>query len=202
MNCYKQREGKQDLDQQGFDYVKYWNGRYSEGSHSGYGSYGTLGEYKVHFINKFITENDIDFVIDFGCGDGFIASQLKTKYYQGFDVSVEAVFKTRKYKLIADLYCPTLFTPIFKSDLVICLDTLYHITDDSDYKKTLRDIFESSKKYVILYSSTHDEEETSSHVKHRKIIKDIPTTFDVVSISVNPFSNMSSAKFIVLKKRG
>ena len=50
--------------------VEWWERRYSSGGTSGEGSYGRLAEFKAEIVNKFVKENGIDSVVEFGCGDG------------------------------------------------------------------------------------------------------------------------------------
>src|ERR1017187_9705267 len=63
----------------------YWEDRYSGHGNSGTGSYGLLADYKAGVINKFIKENNILKVIDFGCGDGNQLNQFKFLSYIGLD---------------------------------------------------------------------------------------------------------------------
>jgi hypothetical protein len=58
---------------------KYWDNRYKKCGNSGAGSYGKLAEFKADILNKFISKNNIQSVIEFGCGDG---NQLLLANYQ------------------------------------------------------------------------------------------------------------------------
>ena len=53
-----------------FDSKKYWEKRYLKGGDSGDGSYGKLAEFKAKVINRFVKENEIKTIIEWGCGDG------------------------------------------------------------------------------------------------------------------------------------
>lgn len=196
-----------------FDYKDYWNERYRSGGNSGVGSYDKLASYKASFLNHFIEENKIKTVIDFGCGDGAQMSLIHCDSYLGLDVSREAINKCSQ--LVAGdlsknfiIYDPKEFNNDDKrvsSDLVICLDVLYHITDDEDYYKTLSDIFSISTSWVILYTSLDAYQRESykigSHVRHRNTLVDIARykNWDVVSIDVHPYPQLSSAQFVVLR---
>jgi hypothetical protein len=48
----------------------YWNRRYKDGGNSGPGSYDRLAEFKADFLNRFVGENRITSVVEYGCGDG------------------------------------------------------------------------------------------------------------------------------------
>jgi hypothetical protein len=52
------------------DSQSYWEDRYVSGGTSGPGSYDAQAEYKADFLNRFVRENAIGSVIEFGCGDG------------------------------------------------------------------------------------------------------------------------------------
>jgi hypothetical protein len=56
----------------------YWEKRYRRNGNSGSGSYGKLAEYKATVINGFVAANNIQQVMEFGCGDG---NQLKQLHF-------------------------------------------------------------------------------------------------------------------------
>jgi hypothetical protein len=59
---------------------------------------------------------------------------------------------------------------VFKSDLSLSLDVIYHLVEDDVFEKYMKDIFSVSKKYVIIYASNTNEQKDfqSNHVKHRE----------------------------------
>lgn len=148
--------------------AKYWENRYLSKGNSGSGSYGRLAGFKSKIINDFVLDNNIKEVIEFGCGDG---NQLKLSNYPsyiGFDVSNKSIdicrekFSNDKGKIFLNI-------KDFrnqKADLVLSLDVIYHLVEDDVFKNYMFDLFKASTKYVIIYSSNHDEYKTE-HVKHR-----------------------------------
>src|SRR5690349_24554192 len=48
----------------------YWEERYRQGGNSGVGSYGQLARFKAQTINRFVAEQAVTSVVEFGCGDG------------------------------------------------------------------------------------------------------------------------------------
>jgi len=106
------------------------------------------------------------------------------------------------------LYIPSRFfnTNFIIADLVVSLDVLYHIVDDRDYYKTLHDIFSSSRKFVILYTSIeayrYEKFREGSHVRHRDTLSDLQgfMDFKIEGILQQEYPNLSSADFIILKK--
>lgn len=194
-----------------FDYIRYWNNRYEEGGTSGNGSYGELSIYKADIINSFINGHNINSIIEFGCGDGNNLSLYNFKKYLGLDVSEQSILiNINKYHddntKSFILYNPRFFSNqnFITSELVICIDVLYHIVDDEGYFKTLLDIFSVSKKYVILYTSVDAFEKNpylGGHVKHRNTMADLQKYdhFKVIDVINNPHSEKSSAVFVILE---
>lgn len=153
----------------------YWEARYDSGGTSGSGSYGKLAKFKADIVNGFVNENDIQSVIEFGCGDGNQLSLMQYPQYIGMDVSPTAV-ELCKEKFCSDqtksffLYDSKCFVDnhsIFGAELSISLDVIYHLTDDEVYNSYMKHLFESSNKYVIIYSS-NVRKDGPPHITHRK----------------------------------
>jgi hypothetical protein len=198
----------------GFESKKYWENRYNEGGNSGVGSYNFFAEFKADVINNFVSENKINTVIEFGHGDG---NQLKLANYSnyiGFDVSETAVEECRKlfdkdnnktFKLLREYNNE-------KADLTLSLDVIFHLIEDNVYEDYMEKLFNSSNKYVIIYSSNSsnvEKERTVTHVKHRKfstwveknrstwkLIKHIPNKYPYKG----DYKTGSFADFFIYKK--
>ena len=159
------------------DSAKYWENRYLYSGTSGIGSYGRLAEFKAEIINSFVAENNINTVIEFGCGDGNQLRYAKYPRYTGLDISSKAIhlcsdkFKNDSTKAFF-LYSPTCFIDkggIFKSDLALSLDVIFHLVENDIFYLYMNHLFNSAIKFVIIYSSDYEQELTNaSHVKHRK----------------------------------
>ena len=159
-----------------FSTALYWEKRYQTGGHSGLGSFNRLAEFKSEIINKFILENRIESVIEFGCGDGNILTHLKFPKYIGLDVSESAIkkcseiYKNDKSKTFI-YFKPEFFydnAKIFESDLALSLDVIYHLIEDEMFYRYMTLLFSSAKKYVIIYSSNKKVNSPKvKHVKHR-----------------------------------
>lgn len=149
----------------------YWETRYRKGGNSGAGSYNNLAEFKAEVINAFLEKNNVGSVIEFGCGDGNQLKYLHPKKYIGYDVSEKAV------QICSELYKHD-GTKTFKTtnehitdraDLTMSLDVIYHLVEDSTFTQYMSQLFASSTKYVIIYSSnTNEKRFIAPHVKHRK----------------------------------
>mgnify|MGYP001365131002 CR=1 FL=1 len=201
-----------------FNSKDYWEQRYEEGGNSGAGSYGRLAEFKAEIINDFISKNNIKSVIELGCGDGNQLNLYKFPKYLGLDVSKKSI------SLCADIFSkdfsksffiydsnfslnPSLF---LKADLSISIDVLFHLVEDDVFEKYMKDLFEMSDKFVIIYSSDFDsDKQMAAHVRHRnitkwiesnlqkwKLIKKIPNRYPLKEDPINE----SFADFFIYEK--
>lgn len=151
---------------------EYWIARYEKGGNSGDGSYGALATYKASILNEFINKYQVKSVIEYGCGDG---NQLKLAIfpnYMGFDISPVAISLCKKI-FQADKYkCFKLMNEYNgeKAELTLSLDVIYHLLEDEVFKSYLQRLFESSDRFVIIYSSDTNDQlmHQASHLKQRK----------------------------------
>lgn len=141
--------------------AKYWNTRYKKGLTSGTGSYGLLACFKADVINKFVRENKIQQVAEFGCGDGNQIGYLDIPRYLGLDIAPSAIsicrnrFKDDPSKSF-QVYHPYEHTIEDKYELTLSLDVLFHIIEEHLYQQYLTHLFETSNKYVIIYARNFD----------------------------------------------
>lgn len=165
----------------------YWDERYRAQGNSGTGSYDHLAEFKADIINPFVAKNNINTVLEFGCGDGNQLKLAKYPNYIGLDVSPTAVqmchqlFKDDKTKSFL-LYNSSAFFDnhnILKTDLTMSLDVLYHLVEKEIFEKYLRDLFNTSKKYVIIYATDYDQKEEPiyQHENRRSFTKFVAKEF-------------------------
>ena len=190
---------------------KYWEQRYREGSDSGEGSCGKLARFKADIINSFVKNNGIQSVIDFGCGDGYQLSLFSFPNYVGFDVSETAItlcrkrFKNDRTKTFV-LYDLKSFennnnSILFKADLVLSLDVIYHLVENDIFEFYMKYLFSSSDKFVIIYSDNIDTDQRY-HEKHRQSSKWIETNlpeWKLINKIKNRFPNKSCANFFIYK---
>lgn len=150
----------------------YWIQRYKSGRSSGAGSYNKLAQFKAEVLNAFVKEHDISSLIEYGCGDGNQLTMADYPSYIGFDVSPKAiascekVFRTdpsKSFHLMDEYNGET-------APLTISLDVIYHLIEDEVFEAYMRRLFDSSQRFVIIYSSNTDANltETAPHVRHRK----------------------------------
>lgn len=116
-----------------------------------------------------LNSESIETAIEFGCGDGHQLGLIDYPTYEGLDVSAKAIsicqakFKTEPSKIFK-VYNPQKFQIEKQADLVVCFDVLFHIVDENDFLKTLKDIFESAKKYIVF--TTNLKPISSKHEPH------------------------------------
>lgn len=182
----------------------YWNERYLAGGNSGSGSYGRLAEFKAKVINNFIVKNNINSLIEFGCGDGNQLNYFKVIEYIGVDISDFIINKNKeKFK-----YDSSKRFINFKSvngiqtDLAISLDVVFHLIEDQVFEAYMTQLFCSSDKFVIIYSSNDEKlnESSDPHVKHREFTNWVESNminFKLIDIVSNeyPFDGNSDTSF-------
>jgi SAM-dependent methyltransferase len=188
-----------------FDYKKYWEDTYSSNGTSGAGSYGLLAQFKADVVNDFGAS--CDRVTEFGCGDGNQLRLMKYRNYLGLDVSPTAVarcaklFKGDESKRF-EVYNPSTFGGTL-ADFVVCLDVLYHITDDTDFEKTLSDMFACNPSRIALYTRLPGvESSTVETIFDRDIFEHLKRFEDrIVSTEIvkQKYPELSSADFILLQ---
>ena len=152
----------------------YWENRYRKNGNSGDGSYGKAAIYKASIINHFIQENEIESVIEFGCGDGNQLKQYNIKNYTGYDVAPSSIgkckssFKNDTGKRF-ELYKPFHYKSPSQAaaELALSIDVIYHLVEDKVYRLYMQHLFESSTRYVIIYA-WDQEGSQNQHVKPRE----------------------------------
>jgi hypothetical protein len=159
-----------------FSSSTYWERRYESGGNSGSGSYNELGAFKAGFINNFLKTHDVNSAIELGCGDGNQLSSIHYPAYTGLDVSIASLaicsrrFNSDPTKSFF-LYSPHSFHDnrgIFKADLSLSLDVLFHLVEPDIFELHLKHLFQCSTRYVIIYSSDEEIKSTVRHEKRRK----------------------------------
>ncbi|MBM7563930.1 class I SAM-dependent methyltransferase [Paenibacillus sacheonensis] len=194
-----------------FDYISYWENNYKEGGTSGRGSFGDLAAFKAEVVNAIIAQYGVRRVMEFGCGDGHQLSLMHYPQYLGLDISPTAV------QLCAEkngddpsksfmLYRPGAFQNrgFVEADMTVCLDVLYHITDEADYRATLRDLFSPKPRVVVLYTrlTRGSEPRVVETIQDRDIFHYLAEfgNYYVHEIIPQRYKEQSSADFIVLRR--
>lgn len=143
----------------------YWDSRYNNGYDSGYGSYGPQLIKKIHWIKDNV--KDIKSIVEVGCGDFTIGAKLCCMYpqasYLGMDISSVIIERNKR------LYPRGVFkemSDIPKADLLLCVDVLFHVLDDTDCQKLIDNLYNSWNNYLVITAYEREEEKTN-HVRIR-----------------------------------
>ncbi|MCU1587682.1 MAG: hypothetical protein JWN31_1175 [Frankiales bacterium] len=157
------------------DSRSYWERRYAKGRDSGPGSYEELAAFKAAVLNAFVSEHGLTSVVELGCGDGNQVSMADYPSYIGLDVSATAI--DRCAERFADdttksffLYDPVRFVDragVFRSDLTMSLDVIYHLVEDEVFDRHMSLLFDLARSYVCIYSSNEEIADEWPHVRHR-----------------------------------
>jgi hypothetical protein len=158
------------------DSTDFWERRYARGGTSGAGSYGTLAHGKADFLNAFVRANSVVSVIEFGCGDGNQLSLAKYPSYVGLDVSRTALGLCRrrfaddpsKSFFFYDSSCFVDRVGLFKADLALSLDVIYHLIEDQIFEEYMTHLFNASNRYAIVYATNETAPTRAPHVRHRR----------------------------------
>lgn len=120
---------------------------------SGHGSLPSVTKTYRAFLEQFLRTNDIESVVDYGCGDWQFSQLVDwgSANYTGIDVA-ENVIKENSKKHnrdnVAFLHVPFGSSNIPKADLIIVKDVLQHLSDD-DVKSFLKNILPQFKFALI-----------------------------------------------------
>ena len=183
----------------------YWEARYSKGGNSGAGSYNILADFKAEIINNFVDRKKIQTVIEFGCGDGNQLSLAKYPQYTGFDVS-ETAIKMCKHRFKNDNTKTFLLYDDYSirhnAELTLSLDVIYHLVEDVVFEEHMNRLFQTSFKYVIIYSCDFDSDH-NYHIKPRQFTKYIQENingWDLLEHIPNKYPDSSIADFYIYSK--
>ena len=142
----------------------YWNKRYHTGGSSGYGSYGEQLEKKLDWI----TPLEYKTITEVGCGDFNFGKNLLERHpatYTGLDIAQIIIERNSNY--YPEHRFLEMGKEIPRADLILCVDVLYHILDDNEYKQMLNQLDKAWTKYLVLTAYERDEDK-DNHVRIRK----------------------------------
>lgn len=163
----------------------YWETRYRDGGTSGSGSYGHLAAFKAEVINNFVKKHHIASVIEFGCGDGNQLVLAQYPLYTGLDISRTAISLCRDkfrndQKKSFFFYDPEFFIDsagVFRADLALSLDVIFHLVEDSVFTRYMELLFQAAQRFVIIYSSNYNEISCSPHERERQFSDYVASKF-------------------------
>jgi SAM-dependent methyltransferase len=191
--------------------ASFWERNYARGGTSGSGSYGALAQAKAKFLNGFVRDNDVQSVIEFGCGDGHQLSLADYPLYVGLDVSQSAV-RLCKLRFADDpaksffLYDGDCFADragLFTADLAISLDVIYHLVEDPVFEAYMAHLLAAGRRYVVIYSTNMTMSQTAPHVRHRDFsswVRENCPQWQLAKVVHGPNSGPGRADFFVYER--
>lgn len=166
--------------------AEYWEARYRDGRlGSGPGSRAAAADAKAAYVNRLIARHRVRSVVDWGCGDGRVASRFVVPRYIGLDVSAAAVEQCREacgtrrgwaYRVFDGRRAPEGLPP---AELSLSLDVIFHQVDPADYAAHLALVF-GAAPLVCIHSSNRNEA-GAAHVLHRRFTDDVPPGWDLLA---------------------
>lgn len=173
--------------------TEYWEQRYRTGGNSGNGSRNRLAEFKATFLNDFVVREQVQSVLEFGCGDGYQLKLSTYPHYIGVDVSPCAIAQCSAAFQGDECKCFYLMGDLpsdVRADLSLSLDVIYHLLEDDVYERYMRELFARAQRFVIVYSSNTNRHSDAKHVRHRIftdwVERNIPD-WRLISTTPNPF---------------
>ena len=183
----------------------YWEKRYQEGISSGPGSFGELARYKAQIVNDFVKQNNVQSVVDFGCGDGNQLALAEYPAYIGLDVSATVIANCRK-KFAHDtskrfeVYTPPT-PPAVQAEMALSMEVIFHLTEETVYEAYMQHLFGSATRFVVIFGTDSDETPdlpTAYHVKHYPINRWIQTNqphWQLRERITHPYTNRDSETY-------
>ena len=170
------------INKNNFNSAAFWEEHYKKGGDSGAGSRDHLSEFKAKIVNNFIKNNNINTLIEIGCGDGNIISMLNVNNYVGVDVSPTIIEKNRK--LFQHDMSKSFFTTEEREEYIyrrfdasLSMDVIFHLVEDDIFYAYMKDLFDLSERYVIIYSSNHEEYTAWKEFRHRNFTGYVQNNF-------------------------
>jgi len=130
----------------------YWERRYSLGGTSGAGSIGEFRTWKWKVIEEFLEE--VNHVIDVGCGDLSFWEGRDCDDYVGIDISRIVIDENRKKRPHWKFFVRNAaqLVPDIKMPNVFCLDVLYHQMNPFFFGDILINLCEYSTDLIFVYT--------------------------------------------------
>ena len=154
------------------------------GRGSGYGSSRSATRKYRAFLTNFITNNDVESIVELGCGD-FQVMKLVVKKgikYTGYDVVSDVINKNRskfessniQFQLLSD------YSALDSGSLLICKDVLQHLPIQ-ECKKIIREVFPQYRHVLVT--------NCIGHRNSQSVNENIQTgSFTNVDLRQNPYS--------------
>ena len=107
--------------------------------------------FRVNFLNRFIRQNNVGELIQFGCGDGKLPQRLKVAAYTGVDTAAVILAQCCRgagpgRQFLADEELPAAAT----TDLALSVDAIPRLVADTEFNAHIRRLFDTARRHVIV----------------------------------------------------
>ena len=163
-------------------------------------------EYKTQVVNDWLKHYNIDSVIDLGCGIGNYIDVFNGFNYMGYDVSETAIKicqnkygneQSKTFKVIEKIVNE-------KSNMTMSIDVIYYLVEDDVFVKYMNNLFNSSQRYVMIYSTNHNHyNDLIPHIKHRQFtdwVKKHKKEFVMINHLKNDSIGIAQCEFYLFEK--
>jgi SAM-dependent methyltransferase len=155
----------------------FWDLHYRARGTSGPGSRGEAAAIKAREVNRIVAANDVQSVVEFGCGDGYQLGLLSIPQYIGLDISPNVLRRCiREYGsdrsksfLRYDPSCWSDNLGVVHADMALSMDVILHLVEDEVFEQYMSDLFAVGDRFVLVYS--HDgpgSERTPCFTRYRR----------------------------------
>ena len=147
---------------------KYWNTRYRTQGNSGVGSYGEEVKWKVNLVTQYAQDLNIKTLLDIGCGDFNFGRNLINRHqfvnYEAIDIADHIITRHQQTKLAEQInfkVCdfsnlPSPQLTHLKSEMSICMDVVFHLSNQRNHDNLLHNFLSSFTKVGMLCSWNKD----------------------------------------------
>ena len=137
-----------------FNNRKFWDDRYTNDPDKGSGP-GSRGEFRAlknQLVRATLESDQLETVLDIGCGDIAIFDDMKIGEYIGIDISSVIVKQNKVARPNWQFLCEDLtgeFMPR-PADLVLCLDVLIHQRTLANYRAILSKALGAARRVALV----------------------------------------------------
>lgn len=133
---------------------QYWEQRYFSGGTSGPGSIGKHKTWKWGIIDQFVQDLNLSDVLDVGCGDLSFWEGRDCDDYTGIDFSKTVIDKNTKRRPRWHFIHANAenMIPGLRREIVLCMDVLFHITDEENFLSILHNLCHYSSNYIFVHT--------------------------------------------------
>ncbi len=111
-----------------------------------------LSRYQCNFLNRFIRQNDVADLIQFGCADSKLPQRLKVGAYLGVDAAPEVVAQCRQsaYNPTRQFVAAGELPAGAAADLALSIQAIRRLVAEVEFNAHFRALFDTARRHVII----------------------------------------------------